>query len=65
MQESVITELEMHVPVREIRAQAGVFLHKLGPLSQALVLVAAGHYRLLKRSRADAGLEATGEWTQV
>ena len=94
MHESFLTKLEMDVPVREIRAQAGVFLNKLGALSEALVLVvraaqaaqrenitvadlqervrlrdenrtrrAEGNYRPVKRSRADAGLDATGEDT--
>ena len=39
MHESFLTKLEMDIPVREIRAQAGVFLDKLGTLSEALVLV--------------------------
>ena len=94
MHESFLTKLEMDIPVREIRAQAGVFLDELGTLSEALVLVVraaqaaqrenitvadlqervrlrdenrtwrvAGNYAPLKRSRADAGLDATSEGT--
>jgi hypothetical protein len=95
MHESFLAKLEMNIPVREIRTQAGVFLDKLGTLSEALVLVARaaqavqreniyvaelqervrlrnedrtgrvvgkGSFASLKRSRDDAGLEATGVW---
>jgi hypothetical protein len=96
MQKSFLAKLDMDIPVREIRTQAGVFLDKLGTLSEALVLVVRaaqaaqrenitvtdlqervllrdenrtgrvtgkGTFAPLKRSRADAGLEATGEGT--